>query len=68
MIKPEFELSRWSSLGETMGGFHLGFYLDWETWVWEIGIDLGFWCIALRFPIPFSSERKERLLQKLAQE
>jgi len=68
VIKPEFELSRWGCPGETSGGFHLGPYLDWEPWEITIGFDLGFWCIELRFPIPFSKERKERILQKLTQE
>ena len=66
MIKPKFEISRWARWRDIsfygMGGFHLGPFIDWEPWAFKLGVDLGFWCLSLEFEIPYSEERKQKLL------
>ena len=63
-MKPRLIISRWGRLHDTLGGFHIGFFFDWEPWQRAIGIDLGFWCVSVEFPIRITKQRKRALLAK----
>jgi len=49
MRKVRLYRSRWFFWGDRYGGFHVGFFVDWEPEEVSIGVDLGIWCFDLVF-------------------
>ena len=65
MIKLKAQKCRWGRIGDVSGGFHIGFAIDWEPWLITLSLSVGLWSLELLIQIPFSEQRRDRLLKKI---